>query len=238
MYGKNWDLYYQRTYKMLKKKALWDVSAEEAVMIDQKYFEKVFQRNLPLIDLGCGTGTQTVYLSSMYESVLGVDASSEAISVAREMYGGKEGIAFDVLDGTDMPKAKSIHDRFGDMNIYMRGVLHQIKEEDISAFRKSLRTLLGKQGHLYCIEVSDKIREHFNTSEGSFNKLPQRMQQVFISNLPPKGLSLSNISKYFPDDKFKVILSGEARLNTNIQYSNEVPIYIPAVFVLIQNAEI
>ena len=44
-YGKNWDLYYQRTYKKMKKKALWDVPVEEAVVEDRILFESYFNKN-------------------------------------------------------------------------------------------------------------------------------------------------------------------------------------------------
>lgn len=235
MYDKNWDKYYHHTYKVMKKKALWDVSPKEAVENDFDIFSAYMNDDLIMVDLGCGTGGQANYLSEKYKNVIAVDVSKEAISVAQSE-NNNERIVFDVLDVT---KKVGDHHCFSieeDHNIYMRGVLHQIKDEDIAVFQNNILDLLGAKGNMYCVEVADSIKEVLTNTQGDFNQLPKRMQQVFISNLPPRGLSLENIYKYFPENKFKILLSGKTDLNTNIKYSNNTSIKIPAIFVLLQSA--
>ncbi len=236
MYGDNWNKYYKRTYTDSNKKALWDVPANEAIEEDFELFKDHFDKSLPVMDLGCGTGTQSLFLAEHYTNVLAVDVSSEAIGIANELHNqNKVQIKFEVLGATDTEKAIALHNELGDVNIYMRGVLHQIKESDIVKFQQVIKTLLGNRGSLYGIEVSNKIRDYFNASNEGFSKLPKRMQQVFISNLPPKGLSPENLFSYFPEHLFKVLKTGPSKLNTNLKFKNDEPIYIPAIYALLKN---
>ena len=232
MYDKNWDKYYHHTYKVLKKKALWDVSPEEAVEKDFETFEVHMDATLPMIDLGCGTGGQADYLSKKYKTIIAVDVSKEAIFVA-EAENNNDRIVFDVLDITKPIENYNFLSAEKEYNIYMRGVLHQIKDEDIAIFQRNILKLLGEKGNMYCVEVADSIKEVLTKEQGDFSQLPKRMQQVFISNLPPRGLSLDNIYKYFSEDKFNIVLSGESFLNTNIKYSDNKSIKIPAIFALV-----
>ena len=232
-YEKNWDQYYQRTYNVLKKKALWDVSPDEAVGADYSVFAPHFLDDLPIIDLGCGTGAQSQFLAQKYNQVVGVDVSPFAISVAKEEV-KESNVAFDTMDATDVGKAREIHSKYGDLNIYMRGVLHQILEADQELFQQTILSLMGQKGKMYCVEVSDQIRTHFDESNSSFSRLPLRMRQVFISNLPPIGLSKNNVANYFPKDRFNVLQAEEAKLNTNISYIDGEQIYIPAISVLVE----
>ncbi|MEM1319725.1 MAG: class I SAM-dependent methyltransferase [Bacteroidota bacterium] len=232
-YGKNWDRYYQRTYRESNGKALWDVPADRAAERDLEVFEKELPTTLPIIDLGCGTGVQTVFLAQHYPAVLGVDASEEAIQIAREAYGG-DSHQFGILDATDPKAAQAIHQELGDAHIYSRGVLHQLLKNDYEALIQTLRTLLGQKGRLYCMEVSDQIRAHFDASADDFSQLPERMRQVFLSDLPPRGLSLEGLSSFFPEDQFRILQSGPGRLLTNLNFSDGSPIYIPAVYAIIE----
>ncbi|MBR9919593.1 MAG: class I SAM-dependent methyltransferase [Bacteroidetes bacterium] len=233
MYGKNWDQYYIRTYGS-KKKALWDVPAEEAVGTDYTYFSSHLPSDLPILDLGCGTGTQSVFLSKHFPRVLGVDVSAEAVRIAQSKQ-HPDNIEFGVLDITDEAAVAQISAKMGDLNIYMRGVLHQILDEHLPAFQSAVKKLLGNRGRMYCVEVSDGIRDHFRVENGKFSELPERLRQVFISNLPPKGVSLEKLNHFFPKAYFQVISSGDAKLQTNLKYAGGEAIYIPAVFTLLEN---
>lgn len=233
MYGKNWDQYYIRTYRLQKTKALWDVPVEQAIELDHKRFKKYLSEDLPIIDIGCGTGTQSRYLLQYFTNVLGVDVAAEAIRVAKENY-QLPGLVFDTFDVTDVDKAKSIEKKLGPSNIYMRGVLHQILEADLDHFRESIRTLLGATGTMYCIEVSDQIRAHFSTENQQFSRLPERLKQVFISNLPPKGVSLESLPSFFPISDFNILQAGVGSLNTNLKYPDGNPIFIPATYCMVR----
>lgn len=234
MYKKYWDTYYVNNFRKSDKGALWDVSPDEAAGRDGQLFQDYFLRSLPIIDLGCGSGTQSAFFAERYDKVLGVDVSEEAVKLATEMW-DYPNLNFDTLDVTDHKKAQKIHEKLGDVNVYMRGVLHQILEEDLDSFQKTIQSLLGEKGSMFCIEVSQKIHDHFSQVKGGFSQLPAKMRQVFIANLPPKGLSVERIQNYFPKNEFEIQNLGDTFLATNLKLKDGTSIQIPAVYALIKN---
>lgn len=234
MYGKYWDQYYLNTYSKRKEKALWDVDADLAAALDLAAMQTYFQHPLPILDLGCGTGQQTAFLATKFERAVGVDVSSEAIKIAQKNYESQINARFEVLDVTDTTGAVKLQQAEGYFNVYMRGLLHQIKEHDLPSFHQVMATLLGKHGRLFCVEVGTNIRAYFQQSSTPFSKLPARMQQVFLSNLPPRGLSTKNVQEYFPPDQFRILDHGEDALRTNLKFQDGSSIEIPAIFVAIE----
>lgn len=228
MYEDNWNAYYRTNYGKLGRKALWDVPPERAVALDRAHFERYFDPRLPVIDLGCGTGEQSAYLRSQYPHVVGVDVATVAVEMARTNHPQK-GLEYEFLDATRPDMARVLHARIGDANVYMRGVLHQILPEHLGGFQELLSILLGAHGHCYFNEVSSGIREYFTESSDRFAELPKRMQQVFISNLPPRGLSLSTVVDFFPNSSFNTQNIRKDELETNLSFLTGEPIFIPSI---------
>jgi len=228
MYEDNWNEYYKINYGKLGRKALWDVPPGRAVAQDYRLFSGHFNPDLPVIDLGCGTGEQSAFLRSCYSHVVGVDVSGVAVELAKENH-QQGGLEYEFLDATRPDTAKALHARIGESNVYMRGVLHQILPEHLHDFQVVLSTLLGVRGHCFFNEVSSGIREYFTDSSDQFGQLPERMQQVFISNLPPRGLSLTTVADFFPDGKFNAQDVQEGKLETNLNFLTGEPIFIPSV---------
>ncbi len=236
-YRLNWDQYYQRTYGLMQQKALWDVPPEQAVAVDFQYFEHFFDKSLPLLDLGCGTGTQEVFLAKHFQYVIGLDVSDEAVRLARKDV-VLPNVSFEALDATDVLKAEELYRRVGDSNVYIRAMLHQLLEDDLTKFQQVILTLMGKKGKMYCVEVADSIREYFENSKTAFSRLPKQMQRVFISNLPPtRGLNLIKLTDFFPEKYFKILDCGETRLSINIYFPGGENIHIPAIFAKIEPAD-
>ena len=71
---------------------------------------------MPVIDFGCGDGTQTQFLREHFEQVIGLDISEAALELA-SVKAEKAGldITYEVVDNIE--DAKKIHARFGDANI-------------------------------------------------------------------------------------------------------------------------
>ena len=228
-YGKNWDEFYKKTYFERKSKALWDVNSENSVQMDLPYFRKYFNNNLPVMDVGCGTGEQTAFLAKIYPKVIAVDAAKSAIEFATE-HNVIDNVVWQVLDITNSEQCARIHSEFGDLNIYMRGVMHQIEMNEIDYMIGNLRDLMGISGKLYFVEVKDKIREYFKSLDNSFLSLPEQMLEVFVSNLPPRGLSTELINEYFNDSIFEILDKGDCTLRTNLKLPNGKPLEIPAVY--------
>lgn len=227
-YAENWNEYYRRNYLQSGSKALWDVAPEHAVAEDREQFAHAFDPALPVIDLGCGTGEQAAFLRKVYPRVIGVDVAGVAVGMAVKRH-QRDGLTFQALDATDPNQAAALHAMIGDANVYMRGVVHQILPEDLANFRQTINTMIGQQGCCYFNEVAANIREYFAESSDRFAELPVRMQNVFLSNLPPRGVDPARLEDHFPDSAFSVSASAEDKLATNLRFRNGSPIFIPSV---------
>ena len=108
-YREAWDGYWREVTPQ-PGAAFWDSTPDQAVKRELPLFQGVFDLQLPLIDVGCGNGTQTRGLADAFPRVIGVDVSEEALGGARLHHGAAN------VDG--------------DANLYLRGVLHQLHIED------------------------------------------------------------------------------------------------------------
>ncbi|WP_249520748.1 class I SAM-dependent methyltransferase, partial [Microbacterium sp. ER1] len=57
-----------------------------------------FDPALPVIDVGCGNGTNTRWLAGLFPSVLGIDVSTGAVELARREAEGVQNADFMVMD--------------------------------------------------------------------------------------------------------------------------------------------
>lgn len=118
------------------------------------YEPHVDHPGLTLLDLGCGNGTQTLFLADRFPKVLGVDLSSAAIELARRQ--DKQGDAlFRVIDAVDGDQVARLHAELGDANVYMRGVLHQCDPEDRQPLVDTIATLVGERGRAFVVELAE-----------------------------------------------------------------------------------
>ena len=62
--------------------AFWDSDPAFGAAIDLPRFETLADHALPLVDVGCGNGTQTRFFSRDFRRVVGVDVSEEAVAHA------------------------------------------------------------------------------------------------------------------------------------------------------------
>lgn len=228
-YGRYWDAFYEKTYVQGARKALWDVPADWSVGKDLELFQSHFPPTLPVLDIGCGTGVQAYYLAGKYPQAIGIDAAPTAIALAQAAH-QRPGLEFMAADAANAHDCAALHQRFGDMNLYMRGVLHQVEAESQAQFVDNLALMMGETGVLYFIEVADHIRAYFAGASSGFHELPKAVQEVFVSNLPPHGLNLEMLPALFPEPRFKMIHSGQSALLTNLVLPSGRAVEIPAVY--------
>jgi SAM-dependent methyltransferase len=233
VYRKQWDQFYSELARGNKGKALWDVDPDLAVALDYARFSAYLNKNLPILDFGCGTGQQTVWLGSHYLRGIGIDVSQNAVELANQ-YHTIDNVDFRLADQTDPKFNANLRAEYGDMNVYVRGVLHQIMTEHQSGIVDSLKILMGEKGRLYLIEVADNIREYLSDESAAFASLPAPMRRTLISRLPPQGLSIKELTRLFPKKDFNIITNGSSQLNTNIKFINGNSIQIPAVYCIVE----
>src|SRR5436305_2604878 len=200
---------------------LWDNEPERASVEDLKRFRPLILDNtLPLLDFGCGNGRQTRYLATQFDRVIGTDVSPSAVAKAREETPAELKIEYRVLNGLKAEDAHAFHDEFGDVNIYMRTVLHVLQDEDKPKFAESLAVLLGERGTLYQIELSLCALDYFRTLPGNRpSGLPSHVHNVTKTRAAAVGFDPVQRPRVYPDSKWEVVDHGA---NVTI---NTVPLY-------------
>jgi len=227
-------LYWDQLYRQLnasKEPALWDVHPSRAIEKDFCIFKPHFDSSLPVIDIGCGTGVQSLYLSQHYNNVTGIDASKKAISSAKQL-GNHQGLTFEVVDMLDPETCKKTHENLGDSNIYMRGVIHQIPYKHRTSFIQNLKILLGQQGTIYMIETASNIREYISELVQNYPEVPGTLENTLSSNFPPLGVSKKELLSWFPKEEYQMLSVQETSLKTNIVLNSGDFVELPAVYLL------
>ena len=194
MYLRNWDNFWRETVRK-EGAILWDCEPEGAIAYDYERFRSHMDPSLPMIDLGCGHGRQTRFLAEHYEQSFGLDISGEAIRLARRT-NSMPRLEYRQFDATRSGEAQEFHQQNGDCNLYMRGVLHQIRKEDRQVLLESIATLLGNRGCAYFIEPRSRAERIF----APILKFggPESLRRVFKNGIEPIGLSDDELAALIP----------------------------------------
>lgn len=214
---RHWDNY----WKTIKKTGpggdvLWDNEPGRASVQDLQRFKPLIKDpSLPLLDFGCGNGRQTRHLVQHFDRVIGTDVSPTAVAKAVEETPKEMKIEYRVLNGLKPEEARRFHDEFGDVNIYMRTVLHVIQREDRQVFAESLAILLGERGTLYQIELALCALDYFRTLPGdSPSGLPRCVHNVIRTGATSVGFDPKERPLVYPDAKWEVVAQGDDTINT------------------------
>ncbi|MEA5596091.1 class I SAM-dependent methyltransferase [Rivularia sp. UHCC 0363] len=228
-YNANWDKYWSNIHD--SSEVLWNVPYLSGVKLDYERFQPFLKdSHLPLIDFGCGDGTQTQFFTQHFNQVIGLEISKTAVELARKQ-AQDAGllITYEVLD--NLEKIQEIHKRFGDANIYVRGVLHQIEPQQRSTVAEQLKVLLGDKGILYIVELSSQAHNLLQQKIQN-QEIPLGLAKVLESNIKPGAVSLENLQSLFPSSDFSFLESGETFIATNAK-SNDKIMQLPAQYSII-----
>ncbi|MCX5386554.1 class I SAM-dependent methyltransferase [Streptomyces sp. NBC_00083] len=175
--------------------------------------------DLPMVDLGCGNGTQTRYLGSRFTNVTGVDLSPAAVEHARSQtpYGEAE---FEQLDAADDKAVLALHDRLGDANVYVRGVLHQCEPADRRPVADAVATLLGDTGRAFVVELAEGAKPVLMGLAQSPDGPPPKLRPVFAHGIAPGEVSDRALDELLADAGLTVLTEGQLPLLTT-EYTPE-----------------
>lgn len=164
---------------------VWETDPIHAAERDVKTMAAHADMSLPLVDVGCGTGTQTRAFARHLSRVLGVDFSPAAVNRARSgPQAGEPGrLGFLQLDLRSRAQVDDLAGEIAPCNLYMRSVLHQMPPDDRVTALQAAGQLLGPGGVLMSVELTPevaKLRRHFvERPEGP----PPRMARTERYNL-------------------------------------------------------
>lgn len=182
---------------------------------------------LPVVDLGCGNGTQTRFLADRFPRVLGVDLSAAAVEHARraDPAGQADFRQFDAVEGGE---ARQLHAELGDMNVYMRGVLHQCEPADRQPLLDTVATLLGDHGRAFVVELSEAAHPVLMGLVQGPAGPPPKLAPVFAHGLTPAGVDDGAVPGYVGAAGLAVVAQGELPLATTEHTPDGTPIELPS----------
>ena len=226
-YFSSWESYWS-TLTGAPDEVFWDADPIYAAQQDLPRFAPFCEPRLPLLDLGCGNGTQTRFLAQYFASVIGVDISPAALEVAR-VNNPAANIVYRVLDLLSPEDVAQLHAEIGDANIYMRTVLHQLAPQDQPVAARGVTQLLGATGTLYLIELSAAAEAYFGELSEKYG-LPPALARVFQHKITPGMLHEGEMAALFPPEQFIVLNEGESAIWTTYQTPEGVYAQVPAFY--------
>jgi cyclopropane fatty-acyl-phospholipid synthase-like methyltransferase len=159
----------------------WEISRPQKEIIKWEAAGEIHGR---VLDVGCGTGENALYLSKREYTVIGVDVASAAISKARKKAWSKE------INGLFM-----VHDALHLETIGLKfdsiidsGLFHVFSDEARKKFVQSIRSALRINGTYLMICLSDEEPPGWG---------PRRVTQKEIQNSFKEGFRINYIRRGF-----------------------------------------
>lgn len=227
-YHSIWDSYWG-SLDGADEEVFWDSAPATGAALDLPRFQAFADKSLPLIDVGCGNGTQTRFFADHFERVIGVDVSENAVRAARERASAAN-IEYRVLDVLSPGGAEALHRDIGDANVYIRGVLHQLSPESRHVALQSLETLLGARGVLYLIELSPKAEQYFGSLIEANGGPPKGLARVLQHGIKPAMFTESDLAALFPEARIELLAEGEGIIRTTHPLPEGGFAEVPAVY--------
>ncbi|MFF1356803.1 class I SAM-dependent methyltransferase [Streptomyces sp. NPDC058297] len=213
----------------------WDAEPALAAGVHLALFEPHLAAGLPVVDLGCGNGTQTRFLAGRYPRVVGADLSAAALDHARraDLAGQAD---FRQLDATEQTEAHQLHAELGDANVYMRGVLHQCEPDDRQPVIDGIAALVGERGRAFVVELAEAARPVLMSLAQSPTGPPAKLAPVFAHGIAPGEVSDAAVPDYVRSAGLDVLASGELPLTTTEYAPDGTRIELPSRWLVVGRA--
>ncbi|MER6714486.1 class I SAM-dependent methyltransferase [Streptomyces sp. NPDC000877] len=186
---------------------------------------------LPLVDLGCGNGTQTRYLADRFPRVLGADLSAAALDHARRADPAGQ-VTYRQLDAAEKSETQALHAELGDANVYVRGVLHQCEPDDRQALVDGIATLVGDRGRALLVELSGDAKPVLMALASGPAGPPPKLAPVFRHGIAPGEVSDDAVPEYLRAARLTVLASGELPLSTTEYRPDGTRVELPSRWVV------
>jgi len=213
----------------------WDADPAHAAQQDLQLFQGYTDPQLPLIDLGCGNGTQTRFLADHFARVMGTEISPAAVEIARTKNAAPN-ITYRVLDVLSLDAAQALHEEIGDATLYMRTVLHQLSPTDHATAIQSIERLLGTKGVLYLIELSSAAEPYFAQLIKQYGP-PPGLARVFQHEITPGMVHENNLDSLFPSDRFTLLSTGQSHVQTVHTLPTGEVVRVPAFYAVFRQRQ-
>ncbi|MFF8848218.1 class I SAM-dependent methyltransferase [Streptomyces sp. NPDC015127] len=234
VYEYMWDSYWADLPQQ-PNQAIWDIDPVWASHAHLLLFAQYFDKNLPVVDFGCGNGTQTKFLGEHFRHVIGIDVSEQALNQAHEINSGLN-IEYRKVDLLDPSDAAALHDTVGDANVYDRTVIHQFQAKDWPAAMASLANITGQRGHAFLFEIGPTGHAYLEEVVNRLGGPPSKLAQVFKHGITPAELKEGDLECQLREAGFEIVTSGPIDYRTTQLLADGTALVIPAQYVVARPA--
>lgn len=231
--AESWERFWQRVMSDPTVPVVWSRSNFDSFESMAPYLGKIidsFDRDLPLVDFGCGDGELTEHFTDYFDVVVGTDISEAAIAKAlRDNQGSKVG--YERLDGTDTVGAERLHARLGDVNVHVRGVLQAMMPTDWPHALRSLEILIGRDGSVFDIEFITKYSQRVQDVE-RLDEEQGKMLRGPGEGLVPNEFSATGLVDLYRSGGWRIRSTDELDLHLQIPLPDGGLLSFPTVYVI------
>ncbi|MFE3825441.1 class I SAM-dependent methyltransferase [Streptomyces sp. NPDC059092] len=225
-YRESWEGYWRETSDA-PGEAIWDCDPSLSSVPHSELLLPHADASLPVVDLGCGNGTQTRYLATRFARAIGVDLSHEAIAHARRA--DSTGTAeFEQLNLVDHDAVRALRERTGDTNVYMRAVIHQSDPQDRPAVAAAVAELVGTRGRAFVAELTPASKAVLQGAVEGPGGPPRKLRRVFDHGLKPAGVTDEEVPELLRGAGLEILASGDTALPQTEHLSDGTRIDLPA----------
>lgn len=220
---------------------LWDAAAESERLSYLVPIKEHFDPALPVVDIGCGNGTYTRWLATLFPQVLGVDVSASAVRRAQAEAAGEgiRDVEFMAMDAVADGAGDLLRERLGgSANVFLRGVLHVLKPEEQARLAANLHTLVGEQGRVFLAETNFQgNRFQYVGHLGATRRgIPHPLRRA-IEGLPMPGhFGQRELTGVFPASRWQLLADGPAVIEAVPMKVDSVTEQIPGYFAVLQTS--
>ncbi|MPY33333.1 class I SAM-dependent methyltransferase [Streptomyces adustus] len=192
----------------------WDAEPTITVGPQLAFFEPYLtDPGLPLVDLGCGNGTQTRFLADRFPQVVGADLAPAALEHARRADPAGRA-SYRLLDASDKRGTESLHAELGDVNVYMRGVLHQCEPDGRQSLVDGIAELVGERGRVFLVEPAEAAGAVLGGLAQDPSGPPPKLAPIFRHGIAPMRMTDDAAPGHLAAAGLTVLASGELPLFT------------------------
>ncbi|MEU1271051.1 class I SAM-dependent methyltransferase [Streptomyces sp. NPDC005799] len=206
----------------------WDADPAVTAGVHVTLFEPhLADPGLALVDLGCGNGTQTRFLAGRFPRVVGADLSEAAVEHARRADPAGQA-SYRVLDIVEKSETQALHAELGDVNVYLRGVLHQADPDDRQSMADGIATLLGERGRLFLVELSEEAKPVLLGLAQGPSGPPPKLAPIFRHGIAPGEVADDAVPEYLRAAGLTVLAAGQLPLTTTESAPDGTRIELPS----------
>ncbi|MGX1880527.1 class I SAM-dependent methyltransferase [Streptomyces sp. NPDC055287] len=212
--------------------AIWDSDPSLSAAPHLELFAPHADAELPVVDIGCGNGTQTRYLARHFARAVGLDVSHAATAHARRADTAGT-VEFRQLDATDALAVRELHERLGDSNVYLRAVIHQSDPPDRPLVAAAVAELVGERGRAFVAELTAGAKTVLREIAREPGGPPPKLARVFAHGLKPAESEDSEVPDLLRACGLTVLADGRTTLAQTEFRADGSRIELPAQWLIV-----